>query len=79
MNGAKDVVVDDDMVVAQVLGRLGKRLDRPCVAAELGLRVNHTSFHRPFPLVAALAIATGTKRKEIGERLREPPQGDGSL
>ncbi len=50
MNGAEDMVVDDDMVVAQIFRRLGKRLDRPCIAAKLDLRVNHTSFHRPFPL-----------------------------
>jgi len=37
------------MIVTQVFRRLGKRLDRPCIAAKFDLRLNHTSFHRPFP------------------------------
>jgi hypothetical protein len=47
MNSAEDMVVDHDMVVPQVFRRLGKRLDRPGIAAESGLRINHTSFHHP--------------------------------
>ena len=35
MNRAEDVIVDHNMVVTQVLGRLGKRLDRPGIAAKL--------------------------------------------
>src|SRR5207244_10200094 len=50
MNGAEDMIVDHNMVVTQVFRRLGKRLDRPCIAAEFDLRINHTSFHRPLPL-----------------------------
>jgi hypothetical protein len=50
MNGAADMIVDHDMVVTQVFRHLGKRLDRPRIAAEFSLRLNHTSFHRPFPL-----------------------------
>jgi hypothetical protein len=50
MNGAKDMIVDHDMVVTQVFGRLGKRLDRPWIAAKFDLRINDTSFHRPLPL-----------------------------
>jgi hypothetical protein len=29
---------------------LGKRLDRPCIAAKFDLWINHASFHRPLPL-----------------------------
>jgi hypothetical protein len=47
MNGAEDMIVDDDMVVTQVFRRLGKRLNRPCIAVEFDLRINHTGFHRP--------------------------------
>ena len=47
MNGAEDMIVDHDMVVTQVFRRLGKRLDRPCIAAKFDLRINHASFHRP--------------------------------
>jgi hypothetical protein len=50
MLGAEDMIVDHNMVVTQVFGRLGKRLDRPGIAAKFDLRVNHTSFHRPLPL-----------------------------
>src|SRR5215469_12652893 len=50
MNGAEDMIVDHDMVVTQVFGRLGKRLDRPRIPAKLNLRINHTSFHRPLCL-----------------------------
>jgi hypothetical protein len=50
MNGAEDMIVDHNMVVTQVFGRLGKRLDRPRIAAKFDLRINHTSFHRPLPL-----------------------------
>jgi len=50
MNGAEDMIVDHNMVVTQVFRRLGKRLDRPCIAAKFDLRINHTSFHRPLPL-----------------------------
>jgi hypothetical protein len=50
VNGAEDMVVDDDMVVAQLFRRLSKRLDRSSIAAEFDLRINHTSFHRPLPL-----------------------------
>jgi hypothetical protein len=50
MNGAEDMVVDHDVIVAQVLGSLGEGLDRTRIAAELDLRVNDTSFHRPLPL-----------------------------
>jgi hypothetical protein len=50
MNGAEDMIVDHDMIVTQAFRRLGKRLDRPCIAAEFDLRINHTSFHRPLPL-----------------------------
>ena len=50
MNGAEDMIVNHDMVVTQVFGRLGKRLDRPCIAPKLDLRINHTSFHCPLPL-----------------------------
>jgi hypothetical protein len=50
MNGAEDMIVDHNMVVTQVFGPLGKRLDRPRIAAKFDLRINHTSFHRPFPL-----------------------------
>ena len=50
MNGAEDMIVDHNMVVTQLFGRLGKRLDRPCIAAKFDLRINHTSFHRPLPL-----------------------------
>src|SRR5215831_4473384 len=49
MNGAEDMVVDHNMVVTQVLRRLGKRLDRPRSAAKFDQRINHTSFHRPLP------------------------------
>ena len=35
MKRAEDVIVDHNMVVTQVLGRLGKRLDRPGIAAKL--------------------------------------------
>jgi hypothetical protein len=49
MNGAEDMIVDHNMVVTQVFGRLGKRLDRPRIAAKFDLRINHTSFHRPLP------------------------------
>ena len=44
MNGAEDMIVDHNMVVTQVFRRLGKRLDRPRIAAEFDLRINHTSF-----------------------------------
>src|ERR1700730_8315785 len=47
MNGAEDMIVDHNMVVTEVFGRLGKRLDRPRIAAKFDLRINHTSFHRP--------------------------------
>src|SRR6266480_3748254 len=57
MNGAEDMIVDHNMVVAQVFRRLGKRLDRPCIAAKFGLRINHTSFHRPFPLSRCEVLA----------------------
>jgi hypothetical protein len=50
MNGAEHMVVGHNMVVTQVFRRLGKRLDRPCIAAKFDLRINHTSFHRPLPL-----------------------------
>src|SRR4030088_2547761 len=50
MNGAEDMIVDHNMVVTQVFRPLGKRLDRPCIAAKFDLRINHTSFHRPLPL-----------------------------
>src|SRR5207245_1265342 len=50
MNGAEDMIVDHNMVVTQVFRRLGKRLDRPCIAAKFDLRINHTSFHRRLPL-----------------------------
>src|SRR5438477_11931317 len=50
MNGAEDMIVDHNMVVTQVFRRLGKRLDRPRIAAKLDLRINHTSFHHPLPL-----------------------------
>src|SRR5712691_6854932 len=50
MNGAEDMIVDHNMVVTQVFRRLGKRLDRPGIAAKFDLRINHTSFHRPLPL-----------------------------
>src|SRR5712675_851612 len=50
MNGAEDMIVDHNMVVTQVFRRLGKRLDRPYIAAKFDLRINHTSFHRPLPL-----------------------------
>src|SRR5713226_5064708 len=50
MHGAEDMIVDHNMVVTQVLRRLGKRLDRPWIAAKFDLRINHTSFHRPRPL-----------------------------
>src|SRR5438128_1632814 len=49
MNGAEDMIVNHNMVVTQIFGRLGKRLDRPRIAAKFGLRINHTSFHRPLP------------------------------
>jgi hypothetical protein len=42
MNGAEDMIVDHNMVVTQVFRRLGKRLDRPCIAAKFDLRINHT-------------------------------------
>jgi len=45
MNSAEDVIVDDDMVVPQVFGRLGKRLDRSRIAAKFDLRINYTGFH----------------------------------
>src|ERR1700720_2684775 len=50
------------MVVTKVLRRLGKRLDRPCIAAEFDLRINHTSFHRPLPLSRCLAPDTDHPR-----------------
>ena len=50
MNGAEDMIVDHNMVVTQVFRRLGKRLDRPCIAAKFDLRIDHTSFHRPLSL-----------------------------
>jgi hypothetical protein len=37
------------MVVTQVFRRLGKRLDRPRIAAKFDLGINDTSFHRHFP------------------------------
>src|ERR1700730_12631254 len=37
MNGAEDMIVDHNMVVTQVFDRLGKRLDRPCIAAKFDL------------------------------------------
>src|SRR6516164_4011422 len=49
MNGAEDMIVDHNMVVPQVFRRLGKRLDRPGIAAKFDLRINHTSFHRRLP------------------------------
>src|SRR5438128_1308535 len=49
MHGAEDMIVDHNMVVTQVFRGLGKRLDRPCIAAEFDLRINHTSFHRRLP------------------------------
>jgi hypothetical protein len=42
MNGAEDMIVDHNMVVTQVFRRLGKRLDRPCIAAKFELRINLT-------------------------------------
>src|SRR5216683_4488443 len=48
MNGAEDMIVDHNMVVTQVFRRLGKRLDRPRIAAKFDLRINHTSFHLHF-------------------------------
>src|SRR5229473_4777447 len=50
MDGAEDMIVDHNMVVTQVFRRLGKRLDRSCIAAKFDLRINHTSFHRLLPL-----------------------------
>src|SRR5216683_1618476 len=50
MNRAEDMIVDHNMVVTQVFRRLGKRLDRSCIAAKFDLRINHTSFHRLLPL-----------------------------
>src|SRR5712692_9596907 len=50
MHGAEDMIVDHNMVVTQVFRRLGKRLNRPRIAAKFDLRINHTSFHRPLPL-----------------------------
>jgi hypothetical protein len=46
MNRTEDMIVDHDMVVTQFLCCLRKRLDRSGIAAELYLRINHTSFHR---------------------------------
>src|SRR5690348_13924707 len=59
MNGAQDMVIDHNMVVTQLFGRLGKRLDRPCITAKLDLRINHTSFHRQLPLFGS----TGRRNK----------------
>jgi len=60
MNGAEDMVVDHDMVVTHVFRRLGKRLDRPGIAAKFGLRINHTSFHRPLPLSPTWGLTPDT-------------------
>ena len=44
MNGAEDMVVDHDMIVIQLFGRLGKRFGRPCIPANFGLRINRARF-----------------------------------
>src|SRR5690242_4044338 len=62
MNGAEDMIVDHDVIVPQVFRSLGKRLDRPCIAAEFDLRVNHTSFHRTLPLWCETVISDPTSR-----------------
>jgi hypothetical protein len=59
------------MVVTQVFRRLGKRLDRPFIAAKLNLRINDTSFHRPLPLsrcevsrrIQTIRVRAGTGQK----------------
>ena len=63
MNGAKDVVIDHDMIVTKILRRLSERLDGPRIAAELNLRINHPSLHCPLLLWSVMSCA------------RNPPPG----
>jgi hypothetical protein len=73
MNGAEDMIVDHNMVVTQVFRRLGKCLDRPCIAAQFDLRVNHTSFHHPLPRSGLRASCQTIASVE------KPPAGCGTL
>src|SRR5712691_10199127 len=82
MNGAEDMIVDHNMVVTQVFRRLGKRLDRPGIAAKFDLRINHTSFHRPLPLsrcevlrqIQTIRVRSGSNSLNPG-RWVWPPHG----
>ena len=47
--GANDVVVGEQMGVAEILGRLAVRADRANVSAELGLGEDHADPHRTPP------------------------------
>src|SRR5438105_2993328 len=77
MHGAEDMIVDHNMVVTQVFRRLGKCLDRPCIAAEFDLRINHTSFHRPLPLsrcevfrqIQTIPVRSGSSSPNTGTSL----------
>jgi hypothetical protein len=55
---AEHMVVYHNMVVTQVFRRLGKRLDRPCIAAKFDLRIRHRAPSQPrqFALVSALRV-----------------------
>src|SRR5437588_3687199 len=76
MNSAEDMIVDHNMVVAQVFRCLGERLDRPGIAAKFNLRINHTSFHRPLPLsrcellrqIQAINVRSGSSSPNTGTR-----------
>src|SRR5437660_12656396 len=72
MNRAEDMIVDHNMIVTQVFRGLGKRLDRPCIAAKFDLRINHTSFHRPLLFHDATAMRQIPRPEASPERRRYP-------
>jgi hypothetical protein len=49
MNGAKNVIIEYDVVVSHIFRRLGEGFDRTSITAKFDLRINHANPHAPLP------------------------------